>query len=920
MLRLQITILLLIFFTLSGLAFSIEAQTIYVTSFADLQEKKNPGSPAKKIQKEITSHLNNSNLNGVILPGFSAEYLSASSEYNDNDLLIGGYYERTSSGQLNFYAQIYSLKSLKIIDALNELNLYDQVSVLSKKSIKVDDLKISDEDAIVQFSKLITKRINSNPNHQIRARNINENILSSPIHNKVKNYLSGSYSELEKKETFRLLEEQEIITATKTKTTLRDAPAAVYVINKRQIRNRGYRTLIDALHDIPGFDITHVYGIFPELINQRGLVGNNQRTLLYIDGILDNNITENAILAGSIRFPLQNVKRIEVVSGPASALYGANAFNGVINIITEDGKNGDLNQVEVRHGYYESNFRNQGNSISLISNGSVGEGSDEFSYSVHGYYYQTQGPYFGDVSRLNKEGDHLNDVEYDLETRACGQQCIPDENSVGDYWSSLYDVSHEDTYNITARFSRGNFRFQTINWQYLQGQGTFSNATNTIDTNKGEFEGSSWDFRNNSVAMGYLTPFTKNLSLDSEVVVRHTEVLSSSHEDTPLNKSPGYQYRPGEHETISFYERPDFAYELKERLVWNYSRKLNTTLGAETSYSEVPQGYGSEKKYIFKNYAAYVQQFWRILPPLAVTAGYRYDLNSIYGLSHTPRLGFVLSPAEDLTMKLLFSTGFRGPTAWESFNETLQRKANPKLKPERMTTTEAGIAYRFFRKYYFSVQQYYTRINDLLLEVETNEANPNNPGNNYSQNQNVGKAKIYGTEVTGDIQLSRFMDVYLNYTYNQGEYYGLPDTLTQSPSTKGRTGDDYLLDYLNSLNDESRVPDKGPIPNIASHHYNMGVTWHILKDFSWHIRGNYVDIRRTIASNPEKTIEGYVLFHTNFRWDNAFTEGLYLQLLIRNITDERFYDPGIRTATGSFYPTRHPLEGRNIWMSLGYKF
>ena len=36
--------------------------------------------------------------------------------------------------------------------------------------------------------------------------------------------------------------------------------------------------------------------------------------------------------------------------------------------------------------------------------------------------------------------------------------------------------------------------------------------------------------------------------------------------------------------------------------------------------------------------------------------------------------------------------------------------------------------------------------------------------------------------------------------------------------------------------------------------------------------------------------------------------------------DEKAFDPGIRTATGAYYPTKHPLEGRNIWLTLGYKF
>ncbi|MCB1319832.1 MAG: TonB-dependent receptor, partial [Leptospiraceae bacterium] len=277
--------------------------------------------------------------------------------------------------------------------------------------------------------------------------------------------------------------------------------------------------------------------------------------------------------------------------------------------------------------------------------------------------------------------------------------------------------------------------------------------------------------------------------------------------------------------------------------------------------------------------------------------------------------------SQNLTFKVLASTGFRAPTAWESFNATRQRKANPDLRPERMRSLEVGVGYRFFEKYYLSVHQYYTRISDLLLEVETNEANPDLPGSNYNQNQNVGRARIYGTEVVGDFQLTDTLHVNVNYTYSEGYYRDLPDTITSSPSTLGRPGDDLLRDYIRETQEREIAPVEGPIPNIASHHANAGFTWYVLRNLSWNLRANYVDIRRTIASNPERTIEGYVLWHTNLRYEDAFgVTNLFLNFLIKNLTDEAFYDPGIRTATGVYYPTRHPIEGRNFWLTLGYRF
>jgi outer membrane receptor protein involved in Fe transport len=200
----------------------------------------------------------------------------------------------------------------------------------------------------------------------------------------------------------------------------------------------------------------------------------------------------------------------------------------------------------------------------------------------------------------------------------------------------------------------------------------------------------------------------------------------------------------------------------------------------------VPTAYGSARRFRYVNNAAYLQQIWGPWEWLSLTAGYRYDYSTIYGAANTPRIGTVITPMKDLSIKLLASSGFRAPTAWELFNATNQRKANPDLKPERLRSYEFGVGYRFFRRYYVSVQQYYNRINNLLLEVQTAEPNPNQSGTNWNQNQNVGRATIYGTEVETDVQISNSLGLFLNYTYNHGKYEDLSYSLTSSPSTLWR--------------------------------------------------------------------------------------------------------------------------------------
>ena len=90
-----------------------------------------------------------------------------------------------------------------------------------------------------------------------------------------------------------------VITASRQEERITEAPATVMVITREQIRERGYEELEDVLRDLPGIDFVHVQGLFPTIWTQRGLYGDeNKRTLVLIDGIVENNILEGNVLAG----------------------------------------------------------------------------------------------------------------------------------------------------------------------------------------------------------------------------------------------------------------------------------------------------------------------------------------------------------------------------------------------------------------------------------------------------------------------------------------------------------------------------------------------------------------------------------------------------------------------------------------------
>lgn len=128
-------------------------------------------------------------------------------------------------------------------------------------------------------------------------------------------------------------ERQLVLSAARTRTTIQEAPGIITVITAEEIRQRGYRTVNDALRSVPGFlgGRRDSNGWFDEVFSR----GTARTVLVLVNGV---NVTEpvrNGITLDR-KIPMDAIKRIEVTSGPGGVLWGSNALLGVINIILKD--------------------------------------------------------------------------------------------------------------------------------------------------------------------------------------------------------------------------------------------------------------------------------------------------------------------------------------------------------------------------------------------------------------------------------------------------------------------------------------------------------------------------------------------------------------------------------------------------------
>ncbi|MBC7874329.1 MAG: TonB-dependent receptor plug domain-containing protein [Ferruginibacter sp.] len=176
-----------------------------------------------------------------------------------------------------------------------------------------------------------------------------------------------------------------IVSVSKKTEFLFDAPLSASVITKEDIRKAGSNSIMEALRLVPGmivreqsngnYDI-HLRGM-DNVPPNAPFDGNSTTTLVMIDSRPIYNYLKGGTFWETLPVDINDVEKIEVIRGPAAALYGPNAVNGVINIITRQTK---------RDGLYLVANAQQGSYQTFINNASAGFQSKKWSMIVSGNY------------------------------------------------------------------------------------------------------------------------------------------------------------------------------------------------------------------------------------------------------------------------------------------------------------------------------------------------------------------------------------------------------------------------------------------------------------------------------------------------------------------------------------------------------
>lgn len=694
-----------------------------------------------------------------------------------------------------------------------------------------------------------------------------------------------------------------ITTPSKHKENIRDTPSTVIVVTKQQILSRRYVNLIDLIRDLPGTDVqfandeTRYHNV-----TLRGHLGNNKFLILQNGFRIDSPTGE--IIPIAQNFPLYYAKQVEIVYGPAAALYGADAFGGVINIVTEDGDGIDGAELSTSVGEdgYRYNYLRLG--------GYVGE---EFKFTIGGHLHSA------DNADLSEYYPHLFTKSDAITTD--GRLVIPAQERE-DYYAATESRSLHAKLEAFKNFTFG------FNYNKFTSPSSTGNTPHTALY----IPEAVWETKLASLYAKYHHDWTGNLTSDTNIYYSRFEIDPRSRFNNLFTDfQPGYKYSKGRKQGI----------EQQITYLFNEKNTLTLGIGYENYYSlprtadlatafDSTKGHGQQELYYvgtndnlpvvfldteYNNRLAYVQlrSNWR--ENLATTLGVRYDKSSSYGSTINPRLGLVYRATNDTTIKLLYGRGFRAPSPHESYstygsfsgqqNENGEyispffRVPNPNLKPEQVATWEFNILKEFSKDFNLSLSGYSTRITDVIsgsdLSYEPVQFIPGGYIQTGNYNDNLESGRYYG------------LDAGLQYQYYFGSGFG------------GNFWANYSFIDGNMLGSDGIKRD---LTYVAKHKFKLGATINYQQNYFvtpklYMISKTNTNKFDVNSDNDWLRSPGYVVMDLHFGAVEVW-RGLSVLLDIHNLFDTRYYNAGSITQATTFLA--NPQPPRTITLSLKYKF
>jgi len=529
----------------------------------------------------------------------------------------------------------------------------------------------------------------------------------------------------------------EVYSASKHLQNISDAPSSVTVITADEIQRYGYRSLADILESVRGFYIT--YDRDYSFVGVRGfgrLGDSNNRILVLIDGHrINDNVFGQPYLGTEFLVDVDLIERLEIVRGPGSSLYGADAFFAVINVITR--KAAQAKGIEVAfapasYGTYQgrATYGAQYRGVDMVFSGTF-------------YHSQGQTLFF------------------------------PQFDSPATNYGITSNTDYESFQHILA----------TISFHGFTLQGLFSARDKGVPT---AYYGALF---NDPRTQNYDYHKYVDLSYQHSLGLGWDLAARTSYDQARLQAPVAYSTGlPDGSTTVETYSFRGNWWDSEVKLSRTFWQKHRVTLGTEIIDNlRQDQGFFTPFNSSFAAvpasstiWALYGQDEFAITHSLTLSAGIRYDHYADFGGTTNPRLGLIYHITHPTTLKLLYGTAFRAPEPFELMpDDGALFDNNLQLQPETIRSIEGVVEQQVGSRFTLSGSVFHNWI-DNLITLETN------PIDGQSVYQNSENARATGLEVEVDARLPDGIEGRASYSYTDAIQSVTQQVLTNSPQHLGK--------------------------------------------------------------------------------------------------------------------------------------
>jgi len=550
----------------------------------------------------------------------------------------------------------------------------------------------------------------------------------------------------------------EVYGPSRYKQKVADIPNSIQVVYHQQIVERGYYDLSDLLKDVQGFDISENAGRFGEYYSLRG-IGGNDRFLILINGHKLNPASGTFISVGN-SIAIFNAKRVEIIYGTVSAVYGADAFSGIINIVFE--KNAPIKKTSV------SAYANYGSMNTFDAAFNISSGiNDNLSLNFNARIYTSDG---FDVLGTDSIYNIINNYQAPI-TNKC-EQPISDHN--------VY-------FNLNYK----KFSFNYYRQQFNEGNALGHNPAIYIydKTNK-------WKTSTDIFWLTYSNSFNDNdkLSLDISYKYHIQDDNTLFHKWIVPNviAESFKQYMTGKDKTV-------LAVFTYNNII---SEKFQFIAGIDNEYTSSIPPYANDEILgnSYKYEGAYAEMIDNLLTIrenrvsgfgqiiyspfqfVDFVLGARYDYSSRFKGVFNPRLGLILTPSKTTKIKFIYGKAFQAPSlfyqyeqfgtpiiAMLSTSEVQNYNANWNLENQIVNTLEFSLIQKIKKNYEFKINVFHSNLQNLIeRSLFSADSVYNKYFDSYTnglRNENIGKQNITGGNFTFNANISKKVLLYSFYTY-----------------------------------------------------------------------------------------------------------------------------------------------------------